>query len=62
MRVILDTNVLVVAIRSRRGASAELLELLAGGEYAIALSAPLALEYEEVLVRDLVPTFVFARR
>ncbi len=58
MRVILDTNVVVAAIRSRHGASAALLRLLSGGEFSIAISAPLVFEYEEVLVRELVPAFV----
>lgn len=57
MRVILDTNVVVAAVRSRSGASAKLLELLPSGAYSIALSAPLVLEYEEVMVRELVPAF-----
>lgn len=55
MRVILDTNVVVAAMRSHTGASAKLLEMLSTGIYTIALSAPLAFEYEEVLVRELVP-------
>lgn len=57
MRVVLDTNIVVAAVRSRTGASAKLLELLPVAAYSIALSAPLALEYEKVLVRELVPAF-----
>ena len=57
MRVILDTNVIVAAVRSRSGASAKLLEVLPSGAYSIALSAPLVLEYEEVMLRELVPAF-----
>lgn len=57
MRVILDTNVLVAAVRSRHGASAALLELLVAGAYSIALSAPLAFEYEEALVGETIPEF-----
>ncbi len=50
-RVVLDTNVLVAALRSRRGASFRLLELLPEGAYEIALSVPLVLEYESILTR-----------
>lgn len=52
MKVVLDTNVVVSAALSRRGASSRLLELLADGEFDIALSLPLYLEYEDVLSRD----------
>jgi predicted nucleic acid-binding protein len=50
-RVVLDSSVLVAGFRSRRGASFRLLELLRAGRFEIALSVPLALEYEAVLVR-----------
>ena len=46
--VILDTDEIVSALRSRRGASYRLLELLDDGKFGIALSVPLALEYEQV--------------
>ena len=52
-QVVLDTNVLVSALRSRRGASFRLLELLDEGRFAIAVSVPLVLEYEQEAV-DLV--------
>jgi len=51
VRVVLDTNVLVAALRSRNGASFRLLELLRGNRFEVALSVPLALQYEAVLVR-----------
>jgi putative PIN family toxin of toxin-antitoxin system len=51
VRVVLDTSVLVAALRSRRGASFRLLELLRKGRFQIAVSVPLVLEYEAVLVR-----------
>jgi predicted nucleic acid-binding protein len=50
-RVVLDSSVLVAGFRSRRGASFRLLELLRGKRFQVALSVPLALEYEVVLVR-----------
>ena len=51
MLVVLDSSVLVAALRSRQGASFRLLELLRNGQFEIAVSVPLVLEYEAVLVR-----------
>jgi len=51
-RVVLDTCVLVAGLRSRRGASFRLLELVAAGVVRPVLSAPLVLEYEAVLKRQ----------
>jgi putative PIN family toxin of toxin-antitoxin system len=52
-RVVLDTSVLVAAVRSRRGASFEVLSRLPEGEYEVAVSVSLVLEYESVLLRHL---------
>jgi putative PIN family toxin of toxin-antitoxin system len=52
-RVVLDTNVLVAAIRSRRGASFELLSRVGAGFFEIVISVPLVLEYEATLLRHL---------
>lgn len=56
-RVVLDTNVLVAAARSREGASFALLQALREGRYVALASVPLMLEYEAVLKRpeQLVP-------
>lgn len=54
MQVVLDSSVLVAALRSRQGASFRLLELLRDDAFAIAVSVPLVLEYETVLVRHAV--------
>ena len=54
MRVVLDSSVLVAALRSRQGASFRLLELLRDSQFEIAVSVPLVLEYEAVLVRHAV--------
>jgi putative PIN family toxin of toxin-antitoxin system len=51
LRAILDSSVLVAALRSRQGASFQLIELLRAGAFAIAISVPLAVEYEAVLTR-----------
>jgi predicted nucleic acid-binding protein len=49
--VVLDSNILVAGFRSRRGASFRVLELLRAARFEIALSVPLAFEYEAELVR-----------
>jgi putative PIN family toxin of toxin-antitoxin system len=55
-RLVLDTSVLVAGLRSRRGASHELLRLALKGEVTALLSTALLLEYESVLTRpSLVP-------
>lgn len=51
MRVVLDTNVLVAAGRSRAGASFALLQLLRQRRFVALASVPLLLEYEAVLKR-----------
>jgi len=51
VHVVLDSNVLVAALRSRNGASFQLLKLLRAGRFEVALSVPLAFQYESVLVR-----------
>jgi putative PIN family toxin of toxin-antitoxin system len=49
--VVIDTNVLVAAIRSQRGASFELIQRIGDGLFEIAISVGLALEYESVMLR-----------
>lgn len=52
MNLVLDTNILVAALRSKRGASNALLStILEGDEITWSCSVPLFLEYEEVLTR-----------
>ncbi len=50
-RVVVDTNVLVAGLRSRRGASFRLLSEVGRGRFEIAVSVPLVLEYEDALLR-----------
>ena len=52
-RVVLDTNVLVAASRSGKGASAKLLSLVGKGRFEVCLSVPLVLEYESVFLREI---------
>jgi putative PIN family toxin of toxin-antitoxin system len=42
----MDTNVLVSALRSRKGASFRLLSIMDAGKFELAISVPLVLEYE----------------
>ena len=50
-QIVIDTNVLVAAFRSRNGASFRLLSTIDSGKFEINLSVPLVLEYEDVLRR-----------
>lgn len=50
--VVLDTNVLVAAIKSRHGASFAVLEGVGTGRFDIAVSVPLVVEYEHAMVRE----------
>jgi putative PIN family toxin of toxin-antitoxin system len=49
--VVLDTNVLVSALRSSKGASFAVVERIGGGDFEIAVSVPLVLEYEHAMLR-----------
>ena len=51
MRVVLDTDVVVAAMRSPRGASAAILRAARQGRVTLLASVPLALEYEAVVGR-----------
>lgn len=51
LRVVLDTNILVAASRSRNGASFALLQALRDKRFVALASVPLMLEYEAVLKR-----------
>ena len=51
MKLVLDTSILVAALRSKRGASRELLRLMAADSFTALVSVPLFLEYESVLKR-----------
>jgi putative PIN family toxin of toxin-antitoxin system len=51
LQIVIDTNVLVAALRSRRGASYRLLLLLGSDKFVVNISVPLVLEYESVVSR-----------
>ncbi len=51
LRVVFDTNVLVAAARSRRGASYQLISMLPSPKFELAVSSSLYFEYLDVLLR-----------
>jgi putative PIN family toxin of toxin-antitoxin system len=51
MKCVLDTNILVAAIRSPQGASSALMKLTLTNKLSPLVSVPLFLEYESVLLR-----------
>ena len=51
-QIVLDTNVLVAAMRSRQGASFRLLSLLGDGRWRPNVTVAVVLEYESVLKRE----------
>jgi putative PIN family toxin of toxin-antitoxin system len=51
--VVIDTNVIVSALRSRKGASFKLISLLEYERFNINISVPLLLEYESIMIRNL---------
>ena len=58
MNIVSDTNVIVAALRSGNGASHRLVQMVrCGDSVRLHLSAAVVLEYEEVLLRELVPFF-----
>jgi|SRR6056297_672343 len=56
MRIVLDTNILISGLRSRNGASFQILRLLGASQFTTCVSVPLVLEYEQTLAR-LAPGF-----
>lgn len=50
--IVIDTNVIIAALRSRRGGSNKLLSLVGTKKFEIHDSVALILEYEEVLQRQ----------
>lgn len=52
MKAVMDTNVILSALRSRHGASFEIFRRLRHGEWSAVISNHLLFEYEEVLKRE----------
>jgi putative PIN family toxin of toxin-antitoxin system len=51
--VVIDTNVIISALRSSKGNSHRLLRLIGDNRFKINLSVPVVLEYESVIKRNL---------
>jgi putative PIN family toxin of toxin-antitoxin system len=52
LQIVLDTNIVYSALRSRNGASFLLMSLLPSSRFQLNVSVPLVLEYEDVLKRN----------
>lgn len=50
-QIVIDTSVLIAALRSRRGAAHKLLTLIDSGKFETNVSVPLILEYEDAAKR-----------
>lgn len=59
LKIVIDTNVLIAALRSRKGAAFVLLSLVGRSEkFEINLSVPLIMEYEDVVTRSAMLPFL----
>ena len=52
LKIAIDTNVIVSALRSRNGASNKLMTLIGTNKFITCISVGLILEYEDVLTRN----------
>ena len=52
LNIVIDTNVLLTALKSSRGTSFRLLSMVASNRFRVHVSAPLIAEYEAVLKRE----------
>jgi putative PIN family toxin of toxin-antitoxin system len=52
VHLVVDTSVIVAALRSKRGASNKILRLIALGTLTMSVSVAALLEYEDVILRD----------
>jgi putative PIN family toxin of toxin-antitoxin system len=50
--IVIDTNVVIAALRSKQGASHKVLSLIGTQKFEFHVSVPLVLEYEEVIQRQ----------
>ena len=53
VRIVIDTNIFIAALRNNRGASFHLLRLIGTGHFSNSISVPLLLEYESIALRCL---------
>jgi putative PIN family toxin of toxin-antitoxin system len=52
IKIVIDTNVIVSALRSRRGFSFKLLSIIDDKRFEVFISVPLILEYEDAVKRE----------
>lgn len=52
-QIVIDTNVFISALRSRRGASYRLVTLVDAGKFEVNISVPLVLEYEQTALNHI---------
>ena len=52
-KIVIDTNVIIAGLRSKRGASYKLISSLASKQFDLNISVPLILEYESIAIRHL---------
>lgn len=52
MKIVIDTNILISALRSKNGASFKLFSILAKKKFEPVLSLPLFLKYEEIVKKQ----------
>ena len=50
-KIIIDTNIVISALKSNKGAANKLLSVIGDGKYISCISVPLIFEYEEVISR-----------
>ena len=53
VKIIIDSNVILSGLKSKNGYSYKLLELIPKNIFEIAISVPLILEYELVLINNI---------
>ncbi|GBD89664.1 hypothetical protein BMS3Abin04_00372 [bacterium BMS3Abin04] len=52
LKIVIDTNVIVSALKSRNGFSFKLLSIIDDSRFSVFISVPLILEYEDVIKRS----------
>lgn len=52
LKIVIDTNVIVSALKSRNGFSFKLLSIIDDSHFSVFISVPLILEYEDVIKRS----------
>lgn len=52
-KIVVDTNVIVSALKSRKGFSFKLLKMIDNGNFAVAISVPIIFEYEYAIAKNI---------